>query len=149
MTSIGYDAFEACSDLVHVYCNAEVVPTTDADAFENVDIGRYVTLHVPAGSVEAYQAAAPWNGFNKVVALSTNIPDVEILGIYYNLNEETLTAEVTKNPNGPYSGDLIVGGGIWYDSRLYSVTSIGKDAFALNGGTQQPDIYRRSSFLWL
>ena len=134
VTSIGYDAFEACSDLVHVYCNAEVVPTTDADAFKNVDIGRYVTLHVPAGSVEAYQAAAPWNGFNKVVALSTNIPDVEIQGIYYNLNEETLTAEVTKNPNGPYSGDLIVGGGIWYDSRLYSVTSIGKDAFALNGG---------------
>ena len=134
VTSIGHDAFEACSDLVHVYCNAENVPTTDADAFENVDIGRYVTLHVPAGSVEAYQAAAPWNGFNKVVALSTNIPDVEILGIYYNLNEETLTAEVTKNPNGPYSGDLIVGGGIWYDSRLYSVTSIGKDAFALNGG---------------
>ena len=134
VTSIGHDAFEACSDLVHVYCNAENVPTTDADAFENVDIGRYVTLHVPAGSVEAYQAAAPWNGFNKVVALSTNIPDVEILGIYYNLNEETLTAEVTKNPNGAYSGDLIVGGGIWYDSRLYSVTSIGKDAFALNGG---------------
>ena len=134
VTSIGHDAFEACSDLVHVYCNAENVPTTDADAFENVDIGGYVTLHVPAGSVEAYQAAAPWNGFNKVVALSTNIPDVEILGIYYNLNEETLTAEVTKNPNGPYSGDLIVGGGIWYDSRLYSVTSIGKDAFALNGG---------------
>ena len=134
VTSIGHNAFEACRDLVHVYCNAENVPTTDADAFENVDIGRYVTLHVPAGSVEAYQAAAPWNGFNKVVALSTNIPDVEILGIYYNLNEETLTAEVTKNPNGPYSGDLIVGGGIWYDSRLYSVTSIGKDAFALNGG---------------
>ena len=134
VTSIGYDAFEACSDLVHVYCNAEVVPTTDADAFKNVDIRNRVTLHVPAGSVEAYQAAAPWSGFNKVVALSTNIPDVEILGIYYNLNEETLTAEVTKNPNGPYSGDLIVGGGIWYDSRLYSVTSIGKDAFALNGG---------------
>ena len=134
VTSIGYDAFEACSDLVHVYCNAEVVPTTDADAFKNVDIRNRVTLHVPAGSVEAYQAAAPWNGFNKVVALSTNIPDVEIQGIYYNLNEETLTAEVTKNPDGSYSGDLLVGSGIWYDSRLYSVTSIGKDAFALNGG---------------
>ncbi len=128
VTSIGHDAFEACSDLVHVYCNAENVPTTDADAFENVDIGRYVTLHVPAGSVEAYQAAAPWNGFNKVVALSTNIPDVEILGVYYNLNEETLTAEVTKNPN-KYSGEVSIAPGIWYDSRLYSVTSIGVDAF--------------------
>ena len=132
VTSIGYDAFEACSDLVHVYCNAEVVPTTDADAFKNVDIRNRVTLHVPAGSVEAYQAAAPWNGFNKVVALSTNIPDVEIQGIYYNLNEETLTAEVTKNPDGSYSGDLLVGSGIWYDSRLYSVTSIGNDAFAFS-----------------
>ena len=127
VTSIGSLAFADCA-LTDVYCLAANVPTTEATTFQDTPIGS-ATLHVPAGSVEAYQAAAPWSGFNKVVALSTNIPDVEIQGVYYNLNEETLTAEVTKNPDGSYSGDLLVGSGIWYDSRLYSVTSIGVDAF--------------------
>ena len=126
VTSIGSLAFADCA-LTDVYCLAANVPTTEATTFQDTPIGS-ATLHVPAGSVEAYQAAAPWSGFNKVVALSTNIPDVEIQGVYYNLNEETLTAEVTMNPN-KYSGEVSIASGIWYDSRLYSVTSIGVDAF--------------------
>ena len=48
---------------------------------------------------------------------------VEIEGIYYNLDSEAKTAEVTENPN-KYQGDVIIPGAIEYGGRTYSVTSI-------------------------
>ena len=69
MTSIGYLAFAGCSGLTDVYCYAEEVPTTNSDTFYGTSISD-VTLHVPAASVNAYKAVAPWEGFKKVVALT-------------------------------------------------------------------------------
>ena len=53
---------------------------------------------------------------------------VEIDGIYYNLNTENKTAEVTSGSN-KYSGNIIIPSSISYNSETYSVTFIGKDAF--------------------
>ena len=66
VTFIGWYAFYGCSGLTSVTCLAENVPTTYSNTFYNSNIGN-VTLYVPAGSVAAYQAAAPWNGFGKIV----------------------------------------------------------------------------------
>ncbi|MBQ8721660.1 MAG: leucine-rich repeat domain-containing protein [Paludibacteraceae bacterium] len=52
----------------------------------------------------------------------------EINGIYYNLNDETKTAEVTSNSNG-YSGDIIILEKVTYNTTEYNVTSIGRYAF--------------------
>ena len=41
---------------------------------------------------------------------------VEIEGIYYNLDSEAKTAEVTENPN-KYQGDVIIPGAIEYGGR--------------------------------
>lgn len=55
--------------------------------------------------------------------------DVEVDGIYYNLNIETKTAEVTwKRLGGDYSGNVIIPKTIKVDTD-YSVTSIHKMAF--------------------
>ena len=51
---------------------------------------------------------------------------VEIEGIYYNLNNEAKTAEVTSNPN-KYSGSVVIPEKV--KGIEYSVTSIGEDAF--------------------
>lgn len=48
---------------------------------------------------------------------------VEINGIYYNLNTEEKTAEVTANPS-KYSGDLVIPDIVNYTGLKYDVTSI-------------------------
>ena len=62
--------------------------------------------------------------------------DVEIDGIYYNLKEETKTAEVTygnvnwyQMENNSYSGSVNIPSSITHEGKEYAVTSIGKQAF--------------------
>ena len=55
---------------------------------------------------------------------------VEIDGIWYNLISKIKEAEVTKNPNAYYSGDVVIPPSVTYDGQPYSVTSIGEWAFS-------------------
>jgi hypothetical protein len=77
ITYIGSSAFEGCSGLNDVYCWADKI----SDGYQN-DVGlttansafsgsylKNVTLHVPEGSVEAYQSVKPWNKFGKIIPL--------------------------------------------------------------------------------
>ena len=77
VTSIGYNAFEGCSCLTDVFCYAENVLETKANAFDYSNIAN-ATLHVPSGSVETYSVAEPWSGFKEIVAIrgGTNIDRV-------------------------------------------------------------------------
>ena len=65
VTSIGESVFSGCSKLTEVYCNAENVPTTSTDVFNNANIAN-ATLYVPAASVAAYMAVDPWRKFGTV-----------------------------------------------------------------------------------
>ena len=67
--SIGVYAFSSCSELLDVYCYAENVPSTGSGAFDH-SYQEYVTLHVPAASIDSYKATWPWNSFGKIVALT-------------------------------------------------------------------------------
>ena len=71
---IGSKAFAYCAELTDVYCYAENVPTTQSDAFVDSYI-EYVTLHVPAASIEQYKAKAPWSNFGTIVATDGTIPE--------------------------------------------------------------------------
>ena len=52
---------------------------------------------------------------------------VEINGVYYNLDTDTKTAEVT---NGVlYSGDVVIPDSVKYEGTFYRVKSIGESAF--------------------
>lgn len=55
---------------------------------------------------------------------------VQIDGIYYNLDSDSKTAEVTRKSRGNYSGDIIIPATIVYEDTEYSVTSIGERVFA-------------------
>ena len=68
VTNIGEWAFCDCSSLTDVYCFAENVPGTNGNVFYNSPISS-ATLHVPAGSVDAYKAQAPWKYFESIVAI--------------------------------------------------------------------------------
>ena len=55
--------------------------------------------------------------------------DVQIDGIYYNLNQETKQAEVTYKSYDSYSGIIVIPSSVRYNGYVYSVTSIGEKAF--------------------
>ena len=78
VTSIGEKAFSGCSELLDVYCYAEKVPSTKSDAFEG-SYPEYITLHVPDASIDSYKAAEPWSGFGKIVALTDEETDIDVL----------------------------------------------------------------------
>ncbi len=68
VTSIGFYAFSWCSGLIDVYCYAENVPTIDSYAFLVSPIAS-ATLHVSAGSVNAYSTAALWSDFGTIAPI--------------------------------------------------------------------------------
>ena len=77
VTSIGKQAFVKCEMLLDVYCQAEKLRNntgsgeglyTSPDAFKD-SYPEYMTVHVPAASIEAYRSTEPWSLFKEVVAL--------------------------------------------------------------------------------
>ena len=67
------------------------------------------------------------------LSLAVNAQDaVEIDGIYYRLDINTKTAEVTRQLYHTYSGDVVIPSTVTKDEVDYSVTSIGKEAFSLS-----------------
>jgi len=76
VTSIDYKAFSCCKLLTDVYCMPEQVCSyyghqglyTETDAFAN-SYQDYITLHVPAASVEVYRAIEPWSKFKGIVPI--------------------------------------------------------------------------------
>jgi hypothetical protein len=87
VTSIDHMAFCENTELSDVYCNAESVPNTETDAFSSVQIEQ-VTLHVPVGCVEAYQAASPWKDFGTICSSVTSLFDGTNLWTSYVAQED-------------------------------------------------------------
>ena len=67
--SIGSAAFQG-TKLTDVYCYAEIVPEITPDVFYSYYILNVTTLHVPAGTIELYQAAEGWKMFKYIVEMN-------------------------------------------------------------------------------
>lgn len=63
--------------MLKVYCEAEVLPSTAGDAFENSPIAKGI-LYVNDDLVGVYKVVMPWNGFGTIVGLSTGIRSISI-----------------------------------------------------------------------
>ncbi|MBR1521242.1 MAG: leucine-rich repeat domain-containing protein [Bacteroidaceae bacterium] len=63
-----------------------------------------------------------------LLSINANAYDVEVNGIYYNLDKEEKQAEV-KSGDSKYEGDVVIPGSFSHDGVTYSVTSIGDAAF--------------------
>ena len=64
VTSIGSYAFNGCSKLTSVTCEAETPPTVGQYAFDGVSIS--IPVYVPCGCVEAYKAKSSWKDFTNI-----------------------------------------------------------------------------------
>ena len=65
-----------------------------------------------------------------IMSVSAFAEEALIDGIKYSLNDETSEAQVARNYENPYSGDIIIPKTVDYDGKTYSVTSIGEEAFS-------------------
>ena len=71
------------------------------------------------------------------VVVHASYYDAEVDGIYYNLDTNEMTAEVTNKGNtnsGAYEGEIIIPESISVNGKKYSVTSIGYCAFSSCSG---------------
>ena len=97
--SIGSEAFANCSDLTDVYCYAEMVPTTETNAFDGSYI-EYATLHVPTNALVSYKTTAPWNCFGKFETTSIAVESIALSQSTATLIEgEPLTLIATVAPD--------------------------------------------------
>lgn len=65
-----------------------------------------------------------------LLPLMAHADKVQIDGIYYNLNTDIKTAEVTSSPYGNYTGSIVIPQSVVYGGSTYHVTSIGSSAFS-------------------
>ncbi len=61
VTSIGNNAFCGCSALADIYCYATTPPECSDNTFE--EVSKQCPIHVPAGTIDAYQEAPVWSTF--------------------------------------------------------------------------------------
>ena len=112
-----------------------------------VDGETYKTVIVPIGKkiipeAEPSKEGYVFSGWSSIPAImpsenvtvtgSFTLAPVKIGSLYYELDAETQTAEVTiKNTGFSYYGNIIIPESVKYDGVIYSVTSIGIGAFQL------------------
>jgi len=115
-------AFGSCLALTDVYCNAENVPETYTSIFYESNVAN-ATLHVPAGSVSAYQAAEPWKQFGTIVGIE------EINGVSLNKAEAVLEKGKTMTLKATITPETLADKSVkWKSSNtaVATVTSSGK-----------------------
>ena len=97
--SIGQYAFERCPKLIHVYCHAENVPSTESDAFDG-SYPKNATLHVPAASINSYKASAPWSSFGTITSILGTVTLTDGEEYENNIEQEVGTLTYTRTlPN--------------------------------------------------
>ena len=121
LTSIGESAFYGCTSLTSVVVDIVTPLTITASTFTN---RTNATLYVPSGCKNAYAQADVWKEFKEIVEQEVLIDDIA-----YELDWENHTATVvSKEPK--YEGDITIPASITYKEEDFSVTSIGRYAFA-------------------
>jgi hypothetical protein len=97
ITSIGEYAFQNCSSMTDFTCYPVKAPTVKTNSFTDTPIEN-VTLHVPAASVDTYQATKPWMNFKKIVKIAG--PKVKLNKTKAIIQKgKTLTLKVTVTPS--------------------------------------------------
>ena len=126
LTQVGYGAFNLCTNITSIQCNATTPPSIElqygmVNTFNN---GNYNTpLFVPCSSISAYQSATGWSNF-------TNISG---------LGECNYTVILTVNNSSMGS---VSGGGTYAQGETVIITAIANSDYHFDhwsdGSTQNP-----------
>ena len=114
-----------------VTCFAATPPDADIDAFNGAYDGLPdgVILYVPRKSLSAYQAATNWQVFTNIQYAP--LENIQIDGLWYNLDPKTMTAElIHRQPKGyVYYGNVTIPSSVVYEDETFTVTRIAESAF--------------------
>ena len=81
VTSIGDNAFNGCSGLTSITCEAITPPSCGNNVFYDVD--KSIPLYVPADSIELYRTADQWKDFTNIQTIpGTEIEKPTIISFY-------------------------------------------------------------------
>ncbi len=79
-SNIASFAFYQAPNITDVYCHAPVPPTASGGTYDpsfDQTVFSSATLHVPAGTENAYKAAACWSRFISLEAITTGVDSIE------------------------------------------------------------------------
>ena len=84
MTSIGVQAFEDCSGLKSITCEANIPPkfiveSGESSAFYHVN--KSLPVYVPANSVAQYKVANVWKEFTNILPIQDKATGIKVLQI--------------------------------------------------------------------
>jgi BspA type Leucine rich repeat region (6 copies)/Concanavalin A-like lectin/glucanases superfamily/Secretion system C-terminal sorting domain/Ig-like domain CHU_C associated len=131
VTTINGYAFYNCTGLTSVTVNWAIPLAINADVFSLVNLSN-VTLNVPAGTASLYDATAVWTDFNPIA--ETIVPPAlhqtfTVAGINYIVTKATLPYEVAVYTNNNFIGNANIPASVTNEGNLFTVTSIGANAF--------------------
>ena len=109
VTSISSNAFNGCDSLRVVTCLVPEPLSINASVFRNL-YDRAI-LRVPAASLDAYRAVAPWSQFSEIVAIDVSEGDVNLDGVTNVADLTDLIDQIFEgsyNEYGDVNGDGIV-----------------------------------------
>ena len=136
---IAQNAFEGCTGLEVLKCQATVPPTLESDALEGLP--KTAIIRVPNDKIEAYKAADGWKDFASQIRGLVYTVTKEIDGINYSLNLESMTATVVAlDDSKKYKDTIVIPESVKYESKSYDVKEIGENAFNENSDLKGVDI---------
>lgn len=125
--SIGSGAFKDCTAISSVTCMAPTPPTMAAfNCFDN-DCYDWAFLYVPGDKVDEYKSTIYWNKFANTFGTG-----IEVDGLFYLFDPDEGEATVTYKDETycSYTGEVTIPETVNYGGAEYTVTGIGKAAFA-------------------
>lgn len=134
ITSIGDYAFYDCNALKSVTVNWTAPLAINAIVFDRVNLSNS-TLHVPAGSVAAYEAAAVWTDFNpiqEIVPAPVFGQLFTVNGINYVVTTATTPYEVAVGTHTGFVGAANIPATVTFAGNSFTVKSISYLAFNEN-----------------
>lgn len=105
LKNIEFSAFEKCSNIENVFCYSEYLPETERDVFKDSYV-EYATLHVPVGSVDAYNETEPWSTFKDILPIAVTkynlnyIIDGQVYKTYNLAEGSIITSEPIPSKEG-------------------------------------------------
>ncbi len=108
--AIETSAFDGCTELSEVYCYSKTVPQAGNDLFKDSWI-EFLTLYVPYGTSELYQAKSPWSKFGTIIEMEktthtlTYMIDGEVYKVVeYDTNDDIAPVDAPQKEGYTFSG---------------------------------------------
>jgi hypothetical protein len=102
VTSIGSYAFDGCSSLTSITCEAVNPPALRESVFSNVH--KSIPLYVPAQSIDLYKAADQWKNFTNILPITSSTPETFTITFLNYDGSELQSSELEAGTMPQYNG---------------------------------------------